>query len=90
MIGVDRYEGDYHFNTIRPLAGTNGEYCGKNKGVLISSGRSESFMITAYRANGSTFDVRIIHPGRLTQIYPFRVWGVSFDTSNGASAGLLA
>ena len=90
MIGVDRYEGDYHFNTVRPLAGTSGQYSGKNKGVLLSSSRSESFIITAYRANGSTFDVSINHPGRLTQIYPFRVWGLSFDTSNGASAGLLA
>tara|TARA_B110000503_G_C7103011_1_gene394674 strand:- start:409 stop:681 length:273 start_codon:yes stop_codon:yes gene_type:complete len=90
MIGVDRYEGDYHFNTARPLAGTSGQYCGKNKGVLITVGKADTVEIFSYRANGTTFSVKIPLPTFSTEIYPFRVWGVSYDVANGSTAALLA
>jgi len=78
---------DYQFNTARPVAGTGGQFCGKNKGVLIWSDNSTDADLYIYNSSGITYANRIklsINP----EVYPFKIWGISAGA--GVCAAILA
>jgi hypothetical protein len=91
MIGnniVDVYGSqDYQFNTARPVAGTGGQFCGKNKGVLVWSVSSPDTDLYLYNSMGTTYATRI-KVSTTPEIYPFRIWGISAGA--GVCAAILA
>ena len=83
----------YLFNELTPFpnaAGAAAAFAGKNKAVLLTnntgSGLTAGLMV--YRANGTTAENRVVVGASTTEIFPIRVWGVSFGT--GLTGGVLA
>jgi len=79
----------YLFNEAIPLGGSGGQYCGKNKGVLLTNtSTATSVDLYTYKANGTTAATRIQLPATDSVIIPIRVWGVSFGT--GVTGAVLS
>jgi len=83
----------YLFNELVPFpnaAAAAAAFAGKNKGVLLTNntGAGLTAGLIVYRANGSTGESRVVVGQSSTEIFPIRVWGVSFAT--GLTGGVLA
>ena len=83
----------YLFNELVPfpnIAGATAAFAGKNKAVLLinNTGAGLTAGLIVYRANGSTGESRVVVGQNSTEIFPIRVWGVSF--ASGLSGGVLA
>lgn len=83
----------YLFNELVPFpnaAGATAAFAGKNKAVLLTNntGAGLTAGLIVYRANGSTGESRVVVGTSKTEIFPVRVWGVSFET--GLTGGVLA
>ena len=83
----------YLFNELNPFpnaAGAGASATGKNKAVLLTNttGSGITAGLIVYRANGSTAENRVVVGASTTEIFPIRVWGVSF--SAGLTGGVLA
>ena len=83
----------YLFNELVPFtnaAGAAASAVGKNKAVLLTNNTNAGITagLIVYRANGSTGESRVVVGANSTEIFPIRVWGVSFAT--GLTGGVLA
>jgi|LakMenEpi03Aug12_release.lakeMendotaPanAssembly.Ray.scaffolds.fasta_scaffold1876263_2 hypothetical protein len=83
----------YLFNEINPFpnaAGAAAGFAGKNKAVLLTNttGAGLTAGLMVYRVNGLTAETRVVVGANSTEIFPIRVWGVSF--SSGLTGGVLA
>jgi hypothetical protein len=83
----------YLFNEINPFpnaAGAAASAVGKNKAVLLTnntSGGLSAGLIT-FKNNGTTAESRVVVGANSTEIFPIRIWGISFAT--GLTGGVLA
>lgn len=83
----------YLFNEINPFpnaANAAAAFAGKNKAVLLTNNTSAGLTagLMVYRANGLTAETRVVVGASSTEIFPVRVWGVSFAA--GLTGGVLA
>ena len=68
----------YSYNEAIPLGGTGGQFCGKNKGVLLTNSATATTVdLYTYRANGTTAGTRIYLYTGESKIFQIRIWGVS-------------
>jgi len=83
----------YLFNEVNPFpnaAGAAAAAVGQCKAVLLTNntGAGLTAGLITYRANGLTAETRVVVGASTTEIFPVRVWGVSFAA--GLSGGVLA
>ena len=83
----------YLFNEINPFpnaAGAAASAVGKNKGVLLTNntGAGLTAGLMVYRNNGLTAETRVVVGANTTEIFPIRIWGISF--ASGLTGGVLA
>lgn len=83
----------YLFNQLTQFsnaAGAAAAAVGKCKAVLLTNntGAGLTAGLMTYRANGLTAETRVVVGANSTEIFPIRVWGVSFAT--GLTGGVLA
>lgn len=83
----------YLFNELVPFtnaAGAAAAAVGKCKAVLLTNntGAGLTAGLMTYRPNGVTAETRVVVGPNSTEIFPVRVWGVSFAA--GLSGGVLA
>ncbi len=83
----------YLFNELTQFpnaAGAAAAFVGKNKAVLLTNntGNGLTAGLIVYRPNGVTAESRVVVGANATEIFPIRVWGVSFGT--GLTGGVLA
>lgn len=83
----------YLFNEVNQFpnaAGAAAAAVGKCKAVLLTNNTSAGLTagLITYRNNGTTAENRVVVGANSTEIFPIRVWGVSFAT--GLSGGVLA
>jgi hypothetical protein len=79
------------YNEAIPLGGTGGQFCGKNKGVMLTATASATVQLFTYKANGTTaspISVNIL--ANNTHILPIRVWGVSCGSIAGFTGAVLS
>jgi hypothetical protein len=69
----------YLFNEAIQFGGTAGQFCGKNKGVLLTNttGSGNTVDLYTYKANGTTLANRVSLLGNESKIFNIRVWGIS-------------
>ena len=67
------------YNEAISFGGTGGQFCGKNKGVLLTnvSGTGATVDLYTYRANGTTAGTRVSLVTAESKIFQIRIWGVS-------------
>jgi hypothetical protein len=80
----------YLFNEAIPFGGTGGQFCGKNKGVLMSCTTTGTVDLFTYKANGTTAATRIQLAANDTTIIPIRVWGVSCGAVVGFTGAVIS
>jgi len=83
----------YLFNELTQFpnaAGAAASGVGKCKAVLLTNitGSGLTAGLITYKANGTTAETRVVVGANSTEIFPVRVWGVSFAT--GLTGGVLA
>ena len=83
----------YLFNELTQFpnaAGAAAAAVGKCKAVLLTNntGAGLTAGLITYRANGATAETRVVVGASTTEIFPIRVWGVSF--ASGLTGGVLA
>jgi len=86
---------NYLFNELTPFpsieGGSVGATASKAKGVLLTNTNLTNGLtagLITYRANGRTAETRVVvGPGK-TQMFPIRVWGVSFES--GLTGGFIS
>jgi hypothetical protein len=83
----------YLFNEVNQFpnaAGAAAAAVGKCKAVLLTNntGTGLTAGLMTYRNNGATAETRVVVGANSTEIFPVRVWGVSFAT--GLTGGVLA
>ena len=83
----------YLFNELVPFpnaAAAAAAFAGKNKAVLLTNntGAGLSAGLIVYRPNGATAESRVVVGQNSTEIFPIRIWGISFAT--GLTGGVLA
>lgn len=78
------------YNEAIPFGGTGGQFCGKNKGVLLTntSGGNATVDLYTYKANGTTLANRISLVIAESKIFPIRIWGIS--CGSGITGSVLA
>ena len=86
---------DYLFNELTPFPNTAGGSVGatasKAKGVLLTNTNLTNGLtagLITYRASGGTGETRVVVGAGKTQIFPIRVWGVSFES--GLTGGFIS
>lgn len=85
---------DYLFNELIPFpnvaGGSVGATASKAKGVLLTNTTANGLVagLITYQANGRTAETRVTVGGNKTQMFPIRVWGVSFES--GITGGLIS
>jgi carbon starvation protein CstA len=79
----------YLYNESNPLTGTGGQFCGKNKGILVSATATGFVDLYTYLPNGTTAGTRTITAVGST-LYPIRVWGVSCGAISGFTASVVS
>ena len=78
------------YNEAIPFGGTGGQFCGKNKGVLLTATASGTVQLFTYRANGTTAATSVNILANDTYILPIRVWGVSCGSIAGFTGAVLS
>jgi hypothetical protein len=83
----------YLFNEINPFpnaAGAAASAVGKNKAVLLTNntGAGLTAALITFKNNGTTAENRVVVGANTTEIFPIRIWGISFAT--GLTGGVLA
>ena len=83
----------YLFNEVNPFpnaAAAAAASVGKCKAVLLTNntGAGLTAGLITFRPNGTTAETRVVVGANSTEIFPVRVWGVSFAT--GLTGGVLA
>ena len=83
----------YLFNELVPFtnaAGAAAAAVGKCKAVLLTNNTAAGITagLITYSPNGVTAETRVVVGANSTEIFPVRVWGVSFAT--GLTGGVLA
>jgi hypothetical protein len=78
------------YNEAIPFGGTGGQFCGKNKGVLLTATANGTVQLFTYRANGTTAATSVNILANNTHILPIRVWGVSCGAIAGFTGAVLA
>lgn len=85
---------DYLFNELTPFpnvaGGSVGATASKAKGVLLTNTTVNGLTagLITYQANGRTAETRVVVGGNKTQMFPIRVWGVSFES--GLTGGFIS
>jgi len=79
----------YLYNESNPLTGTGGQFCGKNKGIMVTSTATSYVDLYTYLPNGTTAATRIVSTTSTT-LYPLRVWGVSCGAINGFTSSVVS
>ncbi len=83
----------YLFNELTQFpnaAGAAASAVGKCKAVLLTNNTNAGLTagLIVYAPNGTTAETRVVVGASTTEIFPVRVWGVSFGT--GLTGGVLA
>ena len=85
---------NYLFNELIPFPNAAGAAVGvtanKAKGVLLTNTTANGLTagLITYQANGRTAETRVTVGGNKTQMFPIRVWGVSFES--GLTGGFIS
>jgi len=86
---------NYLFNELIPFpngaGGSVGATATKAKGVLLTNTNLSNGLtagLITYQANGRTAETRVVVGAGKTQMFPIRVWGVSFES--GLTGGFIS